>query len=286
MHVPVGVDDEAVAAERVADGAGCQQAQVDAPRGELLEKLEQCTGVVLGQLDDERGLVGARRRSRGDGAADEHEARHRVGVVADVLGEHLDLVMRDDSGRRDRGICGTRLVEHTQRAGDVALRRQVRVGGQVLAEPAEALPVGDGVRGDQRDVVETGARPADEHEVHRHQVLADDAQPRHGGQGVLRGGDAAVDRVLDRDHRGIRPPLDNVGQRFADVAHGPPDLIASLGHLRERRLGERSGRPQVAVGTAGGRGVGVGQHGVQPRPRGCGRPPECGGDDRSPTNPQ
>ena len=73
LDVAVGVDDEAVAAERVADRPRLEQREVDAAGGELLEHLEQGAGVVVGQLDDERGLVGAGRRGRRDRAGDEHE---------------------------------------------------------------------------------------------------------------------------------------------------------------------------------------------------------------------
>ena len=130
LDVPVGVDDEPVPAERVADRTRRQQREVDAARGELLEHLEQGAGVVVGQLGDERGLVGAGRRGRRDRAGDEHEPGDRVRVVADLLGEQVEVVMLEDAGRRDRGIRIARAVEQADRARDVARCRDVRVGGQ------------------------------------------------------------------------------------------------------------------------------------------------------------
>jgi hypothetical protein len=119
--------------------------------------------------------------------------------------------------------------------GDIARRRQVRMVGQMRRQPPQALRVGDRVRGHEGDVFEAGSRAGDEHEVHADQILTDDSQPGHRGQRILRRGHSAVDRILDRDHRGIRPALDDIGERFGDIAHRTPDLIARFGHLRQRR---------------------------------------------------
>ncbi len=125
------------------------------------------------------------------------------------------------------------------------------------------------MRGDERDILQARAGPGDEHEVDRHEVLAHDPDAGHRGQGVLRGRDAAVDRVLDRDHRRVRTALDHVGQRFADVVDRAPLLPAGLGHLRERRLGEGSGGSEEAVGAARGF-LGLESHAFQPsRHRAC-----------------
>ncbi len=136
--------------------------------------------------------------------------------------------------------------------------------GSVRAQPLQALRVGDGVGRDERDVLEPRAGPRDEHEVHRHEVLAHDPQAGHGREGVLRGGDTAVDRVLDRDHGGIRTALDDVGERLADVAHRVPLVAARLGHLSQRRLGECAGRTEIAVRAADRRLLGVRAHTRQP----------------------
>jgi len=260
--VPIGVDHEAVAAQLVAHRTRGQQREVDATGGELLEKLEQRAGVVLGELDDERGLVGTRRRRRCDRAADQHEPGHGVGVVADVLGEHLEFVMLGDARRGDGRVRGTRPVEQPQRAGHIARRGKVRVRRKGLAQPAQALRVGDRVGRDQRHVLEPAAGAADQHETHRDEVFAHDAQARRRREGILRGGDATVDRVLDRDHRCVGPPLDHVGKRLAHIAHGAPHVLARLRHLSEGGLREGSGGAEVAVGAARGIGLGrVDRHG-------------------------
>ena len=87
-------------------------------RRELLEHLEQPAGGVVGQLGDDARLVGARALGQAQGAADEHEARHGVRVVADALGEHLEVVVVGDAGRRDRGF-GERRVEQSRGGGHV-----------------------------------------------------------------------------------------------------------------------------------------------------------------------
>lgn len=122
------------------------------------------------------------------------------------------------------------------------------MSGKLRAEPAQALRVGDGVRGHERDVLEARPGAGDEDELDGHQVFADDPQPRHRRQRVLRRRDPAVDRVLDRDHGGIRSPLDDVRERLADVAHRPPDLPASFGHLRQSSLREGPRGTEIAVG--------------------------------------
>jgi len=158
--------------------------------------------------------------------------------------------MLHDAGSGDRRLRGKTAVEHADRRGDIARRGHVRVRRQVLAEPAVALRVGDGVGRDDLHIGQRGATGRHEHEVDRHQVLADDPQARQRGQCILRGRDAALDRVLDRDHRGVAAALEHVGERLADVVHGAPVLASCFGDLFERRFGERSGRAEIAVGAA------------------------------------
>ena len=220
--------------------------------------------MVIGQLHDERGLIGAGRGRRGDRAADQHEARDGVLVVADLLGEQVELVVVEDAGRGDGGIRVARSLEDAEGARDIAGGRDVRVRGKGAREPLQALRVGDRVRRDELHVFEAGSGSRDEHEVHRHEVLADDPESGDGGEGILGGGDAAVDGVLDRDHRRVRAPLDDVGERLADVVDRSPPLTAGLGHLRQGGLGEGSGGPEVAV--VPGLGGGFGDRGAHGHP--------------------
>jgi len=126
------------------------------------------------------------------------------------------------------------------------------------------------MRGDERHVFDARAGACDEYEVDGHDVLADDPQARHRGERILCGGDAPVDRVLDRDHRGIRRALGDIRERLADIAHRPPDLAAGLRHLRERRLCERAGRAQVAVRATGAGCIGLEGHRTSLDRRGAG----------------
>ena len=116
----------------------------------------------------------------------------------------------------------------------------------------------------ERHVGELCSGAGDEDEVDGDEVLADDPQTGDSGEGILRCRDAAVDRVLDRDHRGVRPAFDDVGERFTHVVHRNPLVPARLGDLRESRFGERAGRPEEAVGAAdgsrGGWGGGCHEH--------------------------
>jgi hypothetical protein len=85
--------------------------------------------------------------------------------------------MLEDPGRGDRGIRIARSVEEAHGARDVARRGHVRVRGRLLREPLQALRIRHGVRRDEGDVFEPGARAADEHELDGDEVLPHDAQP-------------------------------------------------------------------------------------------------------------
>ena len=49
-------------------------------------------------------------------------------------------------------------------------------------------------------------------------------------------------------------------ERLTDVVDRNPLVTAGLGYLRERRLSERAGGPEEAVGAAGGFGGGCHEH--------------------------
>ena len=177
----------------------------------------------------------------------------------------------EDPGGRDRGIRVARSVDQAHGARHVAGRGHMGMSWQGVREPLQALRIRDGVRRDERHVLEPRARSPDQHELDRHEVLPHDAEARHRREGVLCGRHTAVDGVLDRDHRGVGAALDDVGERLADIADRPPVMAPRLGHLGERRLGERARRAQIAVGTAGGNGSlrggdDLGSHACQPSP--------------------
>src|SRR5690606_24139344 len=144
-------------------------------------------------------------------------------------------------------LSGKRAVEHSDGGCHVAGRRHVRVVRQVLSEPRMTLCVRDGVRSDDLHIVERRAMRGDEHEVHAYEVLADDAQTWNGRQRVLRGGNAALDGVLDSDHRRVTAPLEHVGERLAHVVHRAPMLTSCFGHLIQCCFGERSEERRVGI---------------------------------------
>ena len=151
---------------------------------------------------------------------DQHEPGDRVGVVADVASEQLEVVVLEDPGRRDRGIRIARSVEEAHGAGDVARRRDVRVGGERRASSHCrhcAYATGCAETSDTSSSVVPGRATSTKSTGTRYSPTI--RRPGHGRERVLRGRDAAVDRVLDRDHRGIRSALDDVRERLADVVH-------------------------------------------------------------------
>jgi hypothetical protein len=240
--VAVEVDHEAVPPEGVADRPGLEQAHVHPARRELLEHLEQASRGVVGQFGDDARLVRTGRGRQLGGATHEHESRDSVRVVADTLGEHLEVVVLGDARRCDRGIRKFGFEQGCRRR-DIRRRRDVPVVRQVRVEPQVGLTVGDGMRVDDLHVGEGRALAGDEHEVHRHEVLADDPQVRDDRERVLRDAHPALDRVLDRDHCRDASPVHDVVERLTDVVHGAPGLARGLGHLLERGLGERAGGP-------------------------------------------
>src|SRR5690606_15976414 len=96
-------------------------------------------------------------------------------------------------------------------------------------------------------LVEARPRSRDERELHRDEVLAHDAEPRDAREGVLRRAHAALDAVLDRDHRADRATRDNVVEGLADVVDAAPAPSFGFGDLSERGPRERAGGTQVAV---------------------------------------
>ena len=122
------------------------------------------------------------------------------------------------------------------------------VGGKVRLKPQVALGVSNRVGVDCAHVGKCSALSRNQHEFHRHEVLANDPQPMVDGQGILGGTDPALDRVLDRNHCGNTAAADDIRERFPHIVDGPPGFALRLRHLRERRLGKRASRPKVAVG--------------------------------------
>ena len=143
---------------------------------------------MIGPLPVRGALVLARQHD---------EARGVVRLVLDVLGEDVEPVDFGGEPRRDRAA---RLVAAL---GDLA-RGAGRVGGDdrldsELADDVAALAERHDVALDRLDAVERRA-------LRRHQLMADRQEPfgddvQAGGRHqVMDVGDAAGDRILDRDH--------------------------------------------------------------------------------------
>ena len=118
-------------------------------------------------------------------------------LVLDILGQDVEAVDFAGEPRRDRGAGLVAAL------GDLA-RRARGVGGDdrldaELADDLAALAERMDVALDRLDVVELGAFDAEQLVLHRHEMLGDDVQLRIRHQ-MMDVGDAAGDRVLDRDH--------------------------------------------------------------------------------------
>ena len=155
------------------------------------------------------------------GRGDEDEARDGRRVVADVLGEDLEALVAG----RDRGAHPgvehdvARLAERGRARGGRQRRHVRRVAaGARPSSPAPGPTRASACRrcGRQRAAPRAGAQ----HEGDRHEHLADDDERLTGREGVERRGDATLDGVLDRHHRGVDVTRAQGGERRVDGAEG------------------------------------------------------------------
>ena len=133
-------------------------------------------------------------------ARQHHEARGVVGLVLDVLGQDVETIDLRGEPRGDRG--DSLVVAFGNRAGAPAVSpRHDRLDAELADDPA-ALAERVHMALDRLDVVELGA-------ARRHQLMADRQKPfaddEQAGlrQQMMDVGDAAGDRILDRDHAEI-----------------------------------------------------------------------------------
>ena len=142
------------------------------------------TGLVAGI-----GVVGLGREN--------DEARRVVHLVLDIGHDDLEAV---DLGGERRGDGGERRIlglrDHARRAGRVGLRHRLEAElEQLAAALAQRLRVAEHAL----DGLQRCARQRHQLVAHAQEVLADDVEIGVGQQ-VMDVGDAAGDRVLDRDH--------------------------------------------------------------------------------------
>ena len=185
------------------------------------------------------------------GPADEDEPGHRVRVVLDVVGQHLEPVVLGRDRRGDRGVVPGGAVGQTGRGGGRRQRRHHDGVGQHRGQPAPALGRGVRVGRDPAYGVQAGARPHQQRERHRQQHLAGDHQRLADRELVEGRRHRALDGVLDRHQRVVGLAAPDRVQRGGDAGLRL-QLAAARGRERAQRgLGERAGRAEV--GVAGGR---------------------------------
>ena len=262
--MPLGVDGEPVPAERIPHRPGLDAGQIDAASAELLEHAQQGARAVVGELDEQRGLIGAGGLADPPGSRDLDETGHGVGVVGHAPGQHVQTVLLGGQrvaqdrlipqGLGVRGAVGLRKGARRRGgggAGDVARL------GQVLVDPAAALRPGVGVGGDGAHVVERGAGAPGQHEGDRHGHLGGDDERRTRHEVVEGRVDPALHRVLDGDDGGFGGPVAHAIQSGGNVLAGVEDDVV-WGDLPQRHFAEGAGRPQEGPG-------GSGVHGAKPK---------------------
>ncbi|ERK57404.1 hypothetical protein HMPREF0682_0647, partial [Propionibacterium acidifaciens F0233] len=248
----LGVHAEAVAPERGLGRPRLDPAQVDPAHRELLEDRQEGARLVVGDVGDERRLVGSGRRGPVPGSGDEDEAGDCRVVVGDVGGERHQAVHLAGDGRADGGVeAGVGVGDGPGGAGGRAALDDLGAR-QVLREPVAHLGGGMRVGDDPADPVDARAGTRAQGEAHAHEHLVEDPQrlgPRVG-QVVEGGRDAALDGVLDRHHDGLDPA----------GAHG----VEGLGDGAE---GDRLGRVvrQQGLVREGARRAEVSEHAHEPR---------------------
>ena len=135
------------------------------------------------------------------GLAPHHqEAGGVVGVVLDVMGEHLETI---DLGGEFRG---EHALARRLRAGEIGGGAGTVGGGMagdlMLAQEARRLRQKHEMRAHRLDLLELAPGHAHQRDPHPHEKLVEDVQPRLGQQAVDVG-DPAIGRVFDRQHREI-----------------------------------------------------------------------------------
>ena len=116
-------------------------------------------------------------------------------------------------------VAGVGLAGRVEARGRRGGRQPRDVDGvrQVRAEPVPALRLRVRVGREAADVLEPGAGPGGQHELHGDERLAHDDDVLADAERVEGGADPALDRVLDRHHRGGDLALADGGQRGVDA---------------------------------------------------------------------
>ncbi len=266
--MPLHVQEEAVLPELVLGGARLDLGQVQVALGEDLQQLQQRSRLVRVDEHHHGGLVPP-RGSR-DLGPHQHEARAVARGVGDVAGDHLEAVAFGGQWVHDGEVAGSAFGDQLRRTGGGGHRHAVsaRQGGR---QPAAGRRQRDRVRGDLDDAIQTGPGDAGRDQGDRQLQLTVDQQRGLEGHRVQRGGDRALEGVLDRDDATAGPPLLHGAQHLGDVAaRQQVGVVGGTGDQAGGGLRERPGGAEVGdqIGSVGG-GV-TGNRRLRPRGGGGG----------------
>ena len=235
---------------------------VDAVGGETAERLVERRRYVPHAKHEagDDGAVAGRRALRL--ARQDDEPRRVVGGILDVLGEDIEAV--DVGGQSGRERRARRIVPFRhlpRRAGRIARD----MGRQSMpADDVAALSQRVDMAVHIRQPLQCRALRRHELEADRQEIFADDMQAG-GGEEMVDVGDAAGERVLDRDHaergdavgdRGQRVLEAGAGQRLhigIDVAAGDMGVGAGLSLVGDLHSVFPFREPVACFGKVGGR---------------------------------
>ena len=200
---------------------GLECGEVHSARAEGEQRVRKHAGTMV-KRDDERGLVrpragGGHGRAR---AAEHQESRLVGGIVFDTLREWHQAMCRRRGERRDRGLGRITVCRHHFGAPcGVPCADQLGIG-QVLREPAPALPKGHRMRVDPLDILHTRAG-------HRHDRVVNREQ-RFVGQLQLAVAEGLVQQVVRGGHRTDQGILD---RQAASISSSIPNGCHGVGHF-------------------------------------------------------
>ena len=224
---------------------------------ERLDRPVERAGLVVGD-ERERRPPGLSVHVEAHVGRDRDEARERLGVVTDVLGDHLEPVETRRPLAGDGDLSGIALLGDVRRRVGGRRRRDRGCAGHRGEEHA-ALVERDGVGVDGPDLRERHLLRPDEEVADRDDRLARDGERRVVEQ-VVRLRDGADERALD----GRTPTsIDAVGRRLRD--RGEARQRDELGAVREEAVARGCAVGAVASGVAddGGCGAAFGHPTVQ-----------------------
>ena len=188
---------EAVAPRRLRYRPRDELEQVDPVSRERLDRAMERAGLVVGD-ERERSPPRLAVDVEANEVADRHEARVRLRVVADVFGDHRQPVQRGRALACDRRLGRVAVGRDLRSSVTGRGRRDGRRPRHVREQPP-ALVERDRMRAHDADLLERHVGDAHEAVADRQDGLGRDRE-RRAVQQVVRLGDGAGERALDREH--------------------------------------------------------------------------------------